>query len=180
MPLIGPYPQPSPPPALLPYDARAPLAAERVLQEIRERLPGVSAEHIGSTSVPGCDGKGYVDLLLVYHDEDELQRIKDALEGLGCQRQRGRDPWPEDRPMRTGTITHDGATFLLHVHVVSAASPEPDALRRFRDRLRAEPALVAAYVAQKRAILEAGVLDGVDYSEAKTEFITHAARAGDA
>jgi GrpB-like predicted nucleotidyltransferase (UPF0157 family) len=41
----------------------------------------------------------------------------------------------------------------------------------FRDRLRADPGLVAEYVAAKRAILEAGVCDGDDYAVKKGKFI---------
>ena len=116
-------------------------------------------------------GKGYVDLMAVYHDADELAAIKTALEQLGFQRQRSRDPWPEDRPMRIGALAHDGTTFLLHFHVISADSPEVARQRAFRDGLRADPALVAAYVARKRAVIAGGVIDGIDYSIAKGSFI---------
>jgi ribosomal-protein-alanine N-acetyltransferase len=44
-------------------------------------------------------------------------------------------------------------------------------MRAFRDRLRADPALVAAYVAAKRAILDAGVTDRLDYASRKAEFV---------
>ena len=48
------------------YDRRAVEVAQRVAVSIRPHLPGVTVEHIGSTSVPGCAGKGIVDLMLVY------------------------------------------------------------------------------------------------------------------
>jgi GrpB-like predicted nucleotidyltransferase (UPF0157 family) len=51
--------------------------------------------------------------------------------------------------MRTGSVVYDGTTFLLYVHVIAASSPEAQELRRFRDRLRADPDLVASYVAAK-------------------------------
>jgi GrpB-like predicted nucleotidyltransferase (UPF0157 family) len=168
---IGPYPRPGPPATCEDYDPRAAEVARRVIALVRAHLPEVSVEHIGSTSVPGCAGKGYVDLMAVYHDADELAAIKAALENLGFQRQRSRDPWPEDRPMRIGTLVHDGTTFLLHFHVISADSPEVAWQRAFREGLRADPALVAAYVARKRAVIAAGVIDGVDYSIAKGDFI---------
>jgi GrpB-like predicted nucleotidyltransferase (UPF0157 family) len=41
----------------------------------------------------------------------------------------------------------------------------------FRDRLRADPVLLAEYVAQKRAIIGSGILRTGDYSNAKGEFI---------
>ena len=50
------------------YDHRAAEVAQRVATSIQIHLPGVTVEHIGSTSVPGCAGKGIVDLMLVYPD----------------------------------------------------------------------------------------------------------------
>jgi GrpB-like predicted nucleotidyltransferase (UPF0157 family) len=171
---IGPYPRPAPPPTCDDYDPRVVEVAQRVIALVREQLTAVSIEHIGSTAVPGCAGKGYVDLMAVYHDPDELAAIKAVLERLGFQRQRGRTPWPEDRPMRLGALAHDGATFLLHFHVIFADSPEVATQRAFRDGLRADPALVSAYVANKRAVIASGITDGIDYSQAKGDFIESA------
>jgi GrpB-like predicted nucleotidyltransferase (UPF0157 family) len=169
-PPIRPYPYPSPP-ALRPWNPRAPQVAARVVALIAERLPDAAVEHVGSSSVPGCAGKGNLDLVIPYRDETHLSVINDALFALGFGRQQNRDPFPETRPMRVGAIDHEGETFLLHVHVVPESGPETAELRDFRDRLRADPGLVAEYVAAKRAILDAGVLDGVDYAEKKGKFI---------
>jgi GrpB-like predicted nucleotidyltransferase (UPF0157 family) len=81
--------------------------------------------------------------------------------------------------MRTGSVVHDGTTFLLHVHVLAATSPEAEQLRCFRDRLRTDPILVAAYVAAKKAILASGVTDSVDYCIRKGEFVEQALQSGD-
>ena len=165
------------PVACHPYDPRAPAVAARVAALIRERMPDAAVEHIGSTAVPGCAGKGVVDLLLLY-PPGRLAAARDVLDALGFQRQGGRDPWPEEQPMRVGTLAHAGAVFPLHVHVVLAGSPDGAHDLRFRDLLRADPALVAAYVAEKRAILAAGPIDGTDYAEAKGPFIRRALAAG--
>jgi GrpB-like predicted nucleotidyltransferase (UPF0157 family) len=170
-PPIRPYPHPSPHPALRPWNPRAPEAAARVVALIGERLPDTAVEHVGSSSVPGCAGKGYLDLVIPYRDDTHLAAINDTLFALGFGRQRNRDPFPETRPMRTGAIDHEGETFLLHVHVVSESGPETAELLDFRDRLRTDPSLVESYVNAKRAILNAGVLDGVDFAERKGKFI---------
>jgi ribosomal-protein-alanine N-acetyltransferase len=52
-----------------------------------------------------------------------------------------------------------------------SSPPEVQEMRSFRDRLRADPALVAAYVASKKAILAAGVTDPVAYSIRKGGFV---------
>jgi putative acetyltransferase len=80
--------------------------------------------------------------------------------------------------MRTGSVVYDGTIFLLHVHVIAAASPEAQELRRFRDRLRADPDLVASYVAVKEAILASGGTDSLDYCINKGEFIQQALQRG--
>jgi GrpB-like predicted nucleotidyltransferase (UPF0157 family) len=166
---IGIYPEL--PAACLEHDPHAPAAAGRVAALITSRLPDVAVEHIGSTAVPGCAGKGVVDLMVLY-PAGRLQAVKDCLAALGFQRQGTRDPFPEDRPMRVGTLVNDGRSFRLHVHVLAADAPEAAVLRGFRDRLRANAELRAAYVARKREILAAGFTDSLDYCEQKGPFIT--------
>ena len=138
---------------------------------IVSRLPDTTVEHVGSSAVPGCAGKGYLDLVIPYRNDTHLTAVNEALFSLGFGRQRNRDPFPETRPMRIGAIDYEGETFLLHVHVVPERARDMAELLDFRDRLRADPALVAKYVAVKRAILDAGVRDGDDYAEKKGTFI---------
>ena len=90
---------------------------------------------------------------------------------VSFQRHTSRDPFPEDRPMRVGSLVHDGEMFLLHVHAIPETSPEVDEMRFFRACLRADPDLVKAYVARKREIIASGVTDSLDYCHAKGEFI---------
>jgi len=142
-----------------------------VVALIAERLLDTRVEHVGSSSVPGCAGKGTLDLAIPYRDASHLDAINVVLFALGFGRQRNRDPFPETRPLRIGAIDEEGETFLLHVHVVPENTHHLAELIDFRDRLRADPALVAEYVAAKKAILEAGVRDGIDYAERKGEFI---------
>jgi GrpB-like predicted nucleotidyltransferase (UPF0157 family) len=166
--VIGPYPEL--PAVCRDYDLRAVEVARRVAQLIEARLPTVTVEHIGSTSVPGCAGKGVVDLMIAY-PEGQLQAVKDLLDALGFQRQSTRDPFPEERPMRLGSLEHEGNLFRLHVHVIAAGSPEAAELLAFRDCLRADPNLRAAYVTCKQEIIAAGITDSVDYCERKSNFI---------
>jgi GrpB-like predicted nucleotidyltransferase (UPF0157 family) len=165
---IGPYH--SAPVECHDYDPRAPEVALKVARLIESRMPEVKVEHAGSTSVPGCAGKGVVDLMVLY-PEGSLERIKNLLDEFGFQRQTTRDPFPEDRPMRTGSFELNGTVFRLHAHVISQLAPEAAELRLFRDALHTDPTLRAAYEALKLQLISAGITDGVDYSEAKTDFI---------
>lgn len=166
--VIGPYELR--PAACRDHDPRAAAVAEQVAKCITSRLPCVRVEHIGSTAVPGCAGKGTVDLMIPVAVA-ERDAVKDVLADLGFQPQPHREPFPETRPMRVGSVVYDGETFLLHAHVIPTDSPEVDELRFLRACLRADPELRKAYVAKKRAIIAAGATDSVDYATEKGKFI---------
>lgn len=167
--IIGPYPS-KPDVAFHEYDPRAADVAARLADLIVDQLPDVTVEHVGSTAVPGCGGKGVVDLMVLY-PPGGLDAVKDRLDALGFQHQTSGHPWPEDRPMRVGTLQHEGTVFRVHAHVIAAASDEAAQLRAFRDRLRADPGLVEAYVTRKREILAAGIDEPRVYTELKGGFI---------
>ncbi len=133
-------------------------------------------EHIGSTSVPGCWGKGIVDLLVTY-GPGNLEAARGTLDRLGFQRQSDPDPFPESRPMRVGSVAHLSRLYRIHAHVLKKASGEARDLIKFRDLLRTDEALRRAYEAEKRMILAKGITKGSDYSNAKGEFIRRALSA---
>jgi len=157
------------PAACLEYDPLAPAVAACVAKIIRAALPELLIEHMGSTSIPGCAGKGIVDLMVLYQP-GRLEAARAAVDGLGFQRQKSRDPFPEERPMRTGSLEYEGRIFRLQLHIILSDSPEVQDLRRFRERLRCDPSLVAAYVARKTEILSSGITDSLDYCNAKGDF----------
>ena len=136
----------------------------------------VDVEHIGSTAVTGCAGKGIIDLLALY-PSGSLEATRDALDRLGFQRQSSPDGFPEPRPMRVGTVEYLGRMYRIHVHVVEAGSAEARDLVRFRDLLRANAGLRRAYEMEKCKILARGIIDGSEYSKAKGEFIRRVLRA---
>lgn len=152
------------------YDPGAVGAAAQAAALIESALPWIEVEHIGSTAVPGCAGKGIVDLMALY-PAGKLAATREAIDRFGFQRQKVGHIFPEERPMRIGAIEHAGKRYRLHLHLIGANSPEKESLRRFRDALRADPALRDAYQAKKRAILISGLREPKDYTHAKGEFI---------
>jgi GrpB-like predicted nucleotidyltransferase (UPF0157 family) len=170
-PPVAPYVNPGA--VCRPYDPRAPEAAARLIQAILEKDPSLIVEHVGSSAIPQCDGKGNLDLLVMY-EPGGLERAKAALAGLGFQKQTGRDPFPEVRPMRVGGWDFEGKRYPVHAHVVFRGSPEAAEMIRFRDLLRADPELRAAYVARKREIIRDGVADSIEYSVVKGGFVRDA------
>jgi GrpB-like predicted nucleotidyltransferase (UPF0157 family) len=170
--LIGPYDAPGAPKvvALRPWDARGPAAANSIVRLLQAALPGIEIEHVGSTAVPGCDGKGILDLMLLI-PAGQLNRVRDIVDGMGFQPQSGGKRLPDSRPMREGSFTFDGSVFRLHVHLIPDDSAEIDRLRKFRDRLTANPELVARYVEQKRRLVDAQISDRSTYTLGKKDFI---------
>ena len=153
-----------------PYDPEAPQVAARVIDAILDCRSTLYVDHIGSTAVPGCGGKGIIDLLVSYRP-GAFFVARDALDQLGFQPQGGPEPFPESRPMRVGAATHRGKTYLVHAHVIRSGDREGQELIRFRDRLRADAELVQAYQVEKLSILSSGITVSGEYSKAKSEFI---------
>ena len=162
------------PAAVHEWDPRLPAAAAVVVGRIRARRPDLVPEHIGSSAVPGLPGKNVIDLAILAEPE-AIPGIGDDLLALGFQRQGGPDPMPPTRPLFLGEVGHDGARFRIHCHVIPKGHKAfgDDYARdlAFRDALLADPALVRDYAAVKRRIVEAGTLDSIRYSRAKTEWI---------
>jgi len=172
MKLIGPYDAPGAPKVvdLRAWDARGPAAANSLVRMLQTALPGIAIEHVGSTAVPGCDGKGIIDLMLLIPD-GRLSDVCAIIDGMGFQPQSGGKRHPDTRPMREGSFTFDGSVFRLHVHLIPESSAEVDRLRKFRDRLAANPELVVLYVEQKRRLIEAQISDRSTYTLGKSDFI---------
>lgn len=137
---------------------------------LQAALPGIEIEHVGSTAVPGCDGKGIIDLMLLI-PAGQLSAVCAIVDGMGFQHQSGGKRHPDDRPMREGSFTFDGSVFQLHVHLIPESSAEVDRLRKFRDRLAANPELVALYIEQKRRLIDAQISDRSTYTLGKKAFI---------
>jgi len=158
------------PAAFHPYDPRFPEVAALLIEAIESQDRRLRVEHIGSTSVPECGGKGVIDLIVTYAVGD-LEIAKKALSTLGFHAQGGRDPFPESRPMREGSVALLGSLFRIHAHVIVRNGEEHRRLAGFRDALRTDDGLRMAYEADKKRILDSGVDDSLDYCNAKTDFI---------
>ena len=166
---IGPYERR--PVAVGPWDPRAPQVAAAVIAIVAERRPDLHLEHIGSTSVPGLPGKGIIDLA-TETDPAAIPSVVADLCELGFGPQPGPDPWPPTRPMLVGSYALDGREYRIHLHVQPVGGDFAIDLR-FRDALRADPALAADYARVKAEIVDAadGPLDGVVYQDAKGGWI---------
>jgi len=155
------------------FDPKVAEVAARVCDAIQRIASELRVEHVGSTSVPGCGGKGVVDLAILY-PVGHLARARAVLDELGFQKQSGPEPFPENRPMRVGCVEHCGQSFRIHAHVIALGSEEHQELVWFRDALRANSELRRGYEERKHAILASGITDSLQYCKAKETFIQDA------
>lgn len=125
----------------------------RRLTRVDPRVLGV--EHIGSTSVPGLPAKDVLDLQLTVaslHDADGLSdRLAEAgfprLPGIWQDTPTAEVPEPEKWQKRLHCNADPGRPVNLHVRV--AGSPGWEYALAFRDWLRTNPDMLAAYAAEK-------------------------------
>lgn len=164
--IIGPYKKPQT--SFQPYDHRASKVANHLINLAEKYLPEVIIEHIGSTAVKGCPGKGIIDLMALY-PKGRLDVVKKLFLGMGCQRQgkEFKNRFPDSRPVMMGTFESDNKSFLLYIHVIQKDSYEAVRFRSFRDRLDSDSELLSAYIAEKKRIISEGITDTDDYAELK-------------
>ncbi|MGA7123488.1 MAG: GrpB family protein [Polyangiaceae bacterium] len=155
------------PVVLAPYDAEWPIAAAAEIERLREVLGPciVDCEHFGSTSVPGCEAKPIVDLLVGLVEWPVASDVRSRLAGLGYEhlgeagvpgriyfRKRGGQPAFNLAATRHGSdLWHDNLAI--------------------RDLLRRDPAMRMRYIDVKRAALRSGKNMLLAYSEHKNPFM---------
>jgi GrpB-like predicted nucleotidyltransferase (UPF0157 family) len=153
-------------------DPRYPDVVRSLVSALESLPPFLAIEHVGSTAIAGCGGKGVIDLLALYPG-GSLSEAKAFLLAVGFRRQ-GPEfsrPWPEDRPMYLGSYHWLDEPFLIYVHVVDRESNEVCRFRMFKERLLQDPSLLREYCACKRQILAEGITDTDDYAVRKWPFI---------
>jgi GrpB-like predicted nucleotidyltransferase (UPF0157 family) len=157
----------SDPIGIVDYDPRWPSEFARLRDRAQLAVGEVarSIEHVGSTAVPGLAAKPVIDLVVVVESEDDVPEAIRRLETIGYVARGdlgvpGREAfsWP-------------GGEARHHLYVSPESSDELRAQLRFRDRLRADPALAREYEALKRDLAERYRDDRPGYTDAKTGFI---------
>jgi GrpB-like predicted nucleotidyltransferase (UPF0157 family) len=147
------------------YDSAWPAAFEAERKRLAQLLVGVEIHHFGSTAVPDLAAKPVIDMIALVDDLDAP--IAALIAEVGYQ-------FPE---AFNAMLTHrrflcypNTAHRTHHLHLVDDHE-ELDRRLRFRDRLRADPALAAEYEALKRALAERYRDDRETYTEAKAAFV---------
>lgn len=148
--------------------AHNPLWAQAYAEEVarlRPALDGVAlaVEHYGSTAVPGLDAKPIIDIQVGVTRLEQAQDLVGPMTALGY-----------DNVGSAGIADHHifglGVARTHLVHIVEYDSEQWRRAIRFRDRLRAEPALRDAYQQLKRE-LAATCATRAEYTEGKSAFV---------
>jgi GrpB-like predicted nucleotidyltransferase (UPF0157 family) len=138
------------------YDPAWPELFGRHRDRILAALGPVQVEHVGSTSVPGLAAKPVIDVQLVV---DDLDAAVGRLEAAGYAL-RVREPGHR-------VVQEPGA----NVHLYEPGDPEPAAVLRFRDRLRADPVARQRYEDVKRSLAGRWWPDMNHYAAAKGDVV---------
>ena len=132
----------------------------------------ITIEHIGSTAIPDCPGKGVIDMMALYPKE-HFGIVYTLLLAMGFQRQgmEFRNRFPDERPVMMGTYKYDNTSFLIYIHIIHEDAYEADRFLIFRDRLRNDSELLSAYNVEKQRIIAEGVTDTDEYAEMKHSIV---------
>jgi len=154
---------------IVPYDQNWPIIYKKVREYIKNSLPDVSIEHIGSTAVPGLKSKHMVDLLAIASIQD-LQILKKSLIGLGFHE---RDIWvdTDEKPYVGGSLTYDGRKYDINVHICRTGSQTHVQTLLFRDALLGDANLCRKYEQLKHEAIENAGTDPKAYNDFKSDFI---------
>jgi len=128
--------------------------------------------HIGSTAVPGLHAKPIIDILAVLDDTSDINSFNQAIEAIGYRVRGecldapvpgtlGRFYFSKDK---NGVRSH-------HMHACAKGHQEIFDKLAFRDYLRDNGDVAAAYADLKRRAAVAHQFDNVGYMRAKDDFV---------
>ena len=157
------------------YDSRWPGRAAEYANELRPVLaPWLlgAIEHVGSTAVPGLVAKPVIDLMAQVTDIDVV--VDRAAGTLGELDWRYVPPEFDGRPWRRflAKVSPDGQHRWAHLHLMAPGAARWDQQLRFRDALRADPALRDRYAEVKSRLARAHADDRERYTDEKAIFVT--------
>lgn len=165
---------------LVPYDPRWPTLAREIADELLEVCgPGgagalTRVEHIGSTSIPGCDAKPVIDLMPALVSFDAGAACVAPLEARGYAFH-GEYGLPRRRYF-TRRAADSSIALDEHVHMYTPGEGQWHDQLTFRDYLRAHPDTRDEYAALKRTLAARHPHDGERYADDKGEFVQRVLR----
>ena len=154
---------------VVPYDPRWPLLFEEASAQLSAALgPSIMAvHHVGSTAVPGLCAKPILDVLVSVPHFDHAKRLVTQLEVLGYEF-RPEEEIPDRHYFRRPS---GGELRTHHLSLAEPGSRHHRVTLAFRDALRGNAELAAAYARLKLALAERFPFDRPAYIEGKSAFV---------
>jgi GrpB-like predicted nucleotidyltransferase (UPF0157 family) len=154
---------------LVPYDPAWPARFAAEAERIHAALGALAnaIEHVGSTAVRGLAGKPVLDIAIAVADEPAADGCMAPLQGLGYE-YRGLNG---DDPRRRYYVLDVDGQRAVQIHLYVLPAPAWDEKLAFRDALRADPDLAAAYEAEKWRVGEQVGWDKAAYAVSKGAFV---------
>ncbi|MGE0668339.1 MAG: GrpB family protein [Sphingomonadales bacterium] len=159
---------PAHPVTIAPYDSEWPLMAELESMRLSVAVGPVLLrwEHFGSTAVPGLAAKPVIDLMGIVTALTELDWRRPHIEAAGYE-------WFGEFGIagrRFNTLTRDGRR-IVHLHFYQQDSDQVARHLAVRDYLRAHPAAVGEYEAEKRRAAALHPDNSLDYNREKNAWV---------
>ncbi len=114
---------------------------ERNKKEILEFFGDCEIYHIGSTAVPGMEGKGIIDILIAINDWEKEEKLIEKLKNLGYTHIHKREKERRFVSKEPEEVGYGEA----HIHIVKKDSNEHYDLLAFRDLLIENHSLAQRY-----------------------------------
>lgn len=131
-------------------------------------------DHVGSTAVPGFEGKPVIDLLVTLPDWNEAEAVAAALRTVGYRQESLNDAPPRrffSRQSPGGTVD------AIHLHLTPPDSHWGRDMLVFRDALIGDAELAQRYAALKRQLSSNHPDDPDAYTAGKSDFVADVLRA---
>ena len=127
-------------------------------------------EHVGSTAIPGVDGKGIIDVLIGFDNQEQIINAADKLLRHGYFSARKR---LEDQKDRVSMYSSGEDTTIgdVHLHMVLKDSADFINFIKVRDFLRQNPDEAKKYSELKYKIAKETGFSREEYKNQKSKFI---------
>ncbi|MBU1000105.1 GrpB family protein [Patescibacteria group bacterium] len=147
----------------------------KIFQKEKQKLQRILSnqcviEHIGSTAIPGADGKGVIDITLVFNNKNEINAaVKLLVKKSYCLSSKNTDR--NDRVFMSSAGTRESSLGDIHLHLTTKDSKSYKNAALFRDYLIDHPTEKQQYIDLKHQISKMICGNRIKYTKMKNEFI---------
>jgi len=127
-------------------------------------------EHIGSTAIPGVDGKGVIDIMLVFDDKADIESATKLLENIGYFSSTN-DIKRNGRIFMSSTGAKESGEGDFHLHLLTKGNCDYSQTIMFRNYLIKHQDARQSYNDLKYELFEKVNGDRKEYTRLKDDFI---------